>query len=212
MNTTEEILKELNTPKGKATMDKWIDEFIAKTKARNEKIETMMSNTNYIEWLNSFTKDKEKFADDDWVYCPEKLDETDREKVSMLSMLYEGIEKYALENYIFPTPCDFGEFYRVKLNDFTFEVGIMVGQGTIFFFNKTSLEDGKDFIDFNDVITKTKKDNVDQINSILDSLSKMVVSAYENGVPIEAIINTLNETIEDITSKKEDKSKSLVRK
>ena len=38
----------------------------------------------------------------------------------------------------------------------------------------------------------------------------MVVTAYESGVPIEAITNTLSNTINEITSKKD--GKKLVRK
>ena len=40
----------------------------------------------------------------------------------------------------------------------------------------------------------------------------MVITAYESGVPIEAIVSTLDNTIKGITSKKEDKPKTLVRK
>ena len=40
----------------------------------------------------------------------------------------------------------------------------------------------------------------------------MVTTAYESGVPIEAIVSTLDNTIKEITSKKEDKPKTLVRK
>lgn len=40
----------------------------------------------------------------------------------------------------------------------------------------------------------------------------MVVTAYESGVPIEAIVNTLGNTIKRIISKKEDNTKILVKK
>ena len=41
----------------------------------------------------------------------------------------------------FFTQCDFVNFYRVKLDDFGFEIGISVGQGTVFFFNKVAIDD-----------------------------------------------------------------------
>ena len=62
------------------------------------------------------------------------------------------------------------------------------------------------------LLLEKKQDNVDQINATLDSLSNMVITAYESGVPIEAIVSTLDNTIKGITSKKEDKPKTLVRK
>ena len=212
MTAAEKILKDLETPEGKERMNKLVDEYIAKKKVKSEKIKKMMSNTAYIEWLNQFTQDKYGFSDDDWLYFPEKISESDREKVEQLCLFYEGIDKYAEKNHIYPTPCEFGNFYSVKINDLGFEIGILVGQGTVFFFNKASLEDGKEFIDFNDIMIGKKQDNVDQINATLDSLSNMVVTAYESGVPIEAIVSTLDNTIKGINSKKEDKTKTLVRK
>lgn len=212
MNAAEKILKDMETPEGKARMNKWVEEYIAKEKVKSEKIKSMMSNTAYIEWLNQFTQDKDGFSDDDWLYFPEKISESDRENVEKLCLFYEGIDKYSQKNHIYPIPCEFGNFYRVKLNNFGFEIGILVGQVTVFFFNKASLEDDKKFIDFNDIIIGKKQDNVDQINATLDSLSNMVITAYESGVPIEAIVSTLDNTIKGITSKKEDKPKTLVRK
>lgn len=67
---------------------------------------------------------------------------------------------------------------------------------------KIILEEDKDFIDFNDIMTLKKQDNVDKINTILDSLSSMVIATYESGVPIDAIVNKFDNTIEEITSKK----------
>ena len=67
---------------------------------------------------------------------------------------------------------------------------------------KIILEEDKDFIDFNDIMTLKKQDNVDKINTILDSLSSMVIATYESVVPIDAIVNKFDNTIEEITSKK----------
>lgn len=211
MNAADKILKDIKTLEGKAKMDKWIEKYITEQKVKEKKIKDMMSNTAYIEWLNEFTQDKDGFSDDDWLYFPEKISEFDRKNVEKLCLFYEGIDNYSQQNHIYPTPCEFGNFYRVKLNGFGFEIGILVGQGTIFFFNKVSLKGDKEFIDFNDIMIEKKQDNVDQINATLDSLSSMILTSYESGVPIEAIVSTLDNTIEDITSKKEDKPKTLVR-
>lgn len=209
MNTVEKILKDMETPEVKARMKKWVEGYIAKEKVKSEKIKSMMSNTAYIEWLNQFTQDKDGFSDDDWLCFPEKISESDRENVEKLCLFYEGIDKYSQQNHIYPTPCDFGNFYRVKLNGFGFEIGILIGQGVVFFFNKVSLEEDKEFIDFNDIMIGKKRDIVEQINVTLDSLSSMIITAYESGVPIEAIVSTLDNTIKDITSKQEAISKKI---
>ena len=212
MNIAEKIIKDMETPEGKARIDKWVEEYWAKEKVKNEKIKTLMSNTTYIDWLNQFTQDKDEFYDDDWLYCTEKISEFDKENVKKLCLLYKGIENYSQQNHIYPKPCEFGNFYKIKLNDFGFKIGILVGQGTVFFFKKASLEDDKDFIDFNSIMIEKKQDNLEQINTALNALSNMIITDYENGVPLESIINTINNTIKEITSKKEDKSKVLVRK
>lgn len=152
MNAAEKILKELKSPAGKVKMDELVDKFIAKEKQKNKEIKNMLSSTDYINWLHDFSKDKNGFSDDDWLYFPEKLSESDREKVGKLYLLYEGIDRYAEENHISPEPCKFGNYYGVKLNDFSFEIGVLIGQGTVSFFNKVPLEDDREFIDFNDIM------------------------------------------------------------
>lgn len=211
MRADEKILKDMQTPEGKAKMNEWIKDYVVKEKVKNEKIKSMMSNTTYIEWLKQFTRNKDGFSDDEWLYFPEKISETDRKNVEKLCLLYKGIANYSQQNYIYPIPCEFGNFYRVKLGNFGFEIGILVGQGTVFFFNKVLLEDDKYFIDFNDILLGKKQDNVDQINATLDSLANMIITAYESKVPIEAIVSTLENTIKNLISKKENKPKTLVR-
>lgn len=213
MNTIAEILKNWDTPESKAAREEAYKEFIIKEKERSEKTNKLMSNTEYINWLYKFTQDKERFSDDDWLYYPERISKYDRDNVKDLGLFYEGVSNYAQQNHIYPTPCDFGDFYKIKFNDFGFEIGIMIGQGTVFFFNKSILENEKEFIDFNDIMTGKKQDNVDYINATLDSLSNMVVNAYESGVPIVAIINTLDNTIRNLSSEKEcGQGKQLTRK
>ena len=195
----------------KEEKEKWVRDYFKKYNEDIEKRNEIMSGTKYIKWLIQFTEDKEGFSDEDWLYFPDEINDTDRSNVEMLRLFYEGIEEYANNNYIYPTPCDFGNYYKVKFNKFGFEIGVLAGQGTVFFCNKAPIENEKDFIDFYNVMIGKKQNNTDQIRASLDSLSQMVIATYENGVPIEAIINTLDDTIENITLKREDKSKKLLK-
>ena len=56
----------------KELMENWAFEYAEKEKIQNLKIQEMLSNTNYIIWLENFTKKYLSFFDDDWFYCPEK--------------------------------------------------------------------------------------------------------------------------------------------
>ena len=73
MYAQEILLKKIQTPEGKAEIDKWINDFIKKQKIKDMEIKSIISNTNYFEWLNLFTQDKESFFDDEWLYFPEAI-------------------------------------------------------------------------------------------------------------------------------------------
>lgn len=203
MDVAERILNEMNTPEGKEKLKKWADEYRARLDERNLKIQEMFANSEYIDWLSRFTLENQNFSDDMWLYFPEKISKEDGSRVDDLCLMYEGIDKYASENYIFPYHCDFGNFYKIKFNDVGFEIGTLSGQGTIFFCSRVSIEDEKEFIDFNDIINNKKSDNVTTIENSLSELSEHVISLSNNGVPLEAITNTLNSTLSKLHLEKE---------
>lgn len=201
MNIAEMVSKEINTPKGQEKMKKWLEEYTRKENIKNKKIEEMLSNTDYLKWLENFTITHSSFTDDDWLYFPEKLKEDDRNQVERLHLMYSGIEKYASENYIYPIACDFGNFYKIRLGNTGFDIGRLDGQGTLFFCNRVEVENEKNFIDFNNIMNNKKGDNVCVIKNNLKELSNIIVSLYESGVPIQAIVKTLDNTLDDINFK-----------
>lgn len=213
MNGAERILKEIETPEGQEKIKKWAEEYFAKENAKNIKIQEILSNTDYIKWLDSFTLEHSSFFDDDWLYSPEKISKEDLEQVNNLHIMYCGIERYASKNYIYPTDCDFGNFYKVKLENTGFEIGMLVGQGTLFFCNRVQIENQKKFIDFNDILNNKNNNNVTTIKNKLNELSNLVVSLYKSGVPLEAIVITLDNTLNEINSQNDlEHAKVLKRK
>ena len=206
MDTDERWLEEIEKT-NKSKMEEWIQDYAVQQKVKN-----MMSNTNYIKWLHRFTSDKESFYDDDWLYFPEKINDLDRENVYKLCLFYEGIDEYARENHIYPVARDFGNFYKVRLNNFGFEIGALNGQGTVFFCKKVPVEKISDFIDFRNIMAGKKEEKANQIDINLDYLSDTIISTYESGVPIESIINTVDKTIKEIISNQENKAKTLIKR
>ena len=193
-------------------MKKFIESCVEKEKYRTEKIKDMMTNPDYFEWLNEFTQDKKGFSDDTWLYFPNEIKDSDKENVEELHLFYDGIDKYASANYIYPVDCEYGNFYKIRLDEIGFEIGVLSGQGVVFFCKKVPVENEQEFIDFNDIMTGKKPEQVDQINAKLDSLAKMIKAIYESGVPIEAINYTLENTLKELISQNENKTKSLIRK
>ena len=122
MHEIDKVLKELKTPEGQEKVDAFIKEYIEKQQIEDEKIKSMLSNTSYVEWLKKFTKNKDDFDDEEWVYCPEQLSEIDSENVRDLYLFYRGIERYARSNNIVPNYFDFGVFVMIGcLTGGTFE-------------------------------------------------------------------------------------------
>ena len=133
-------------------MGKCVDDFFEELKARDKKREKMMSNDEYIKWLIDFTKKKYSFTDDDWSHSPGVLKNPDKENVEDLSILFEGIERYAEKNYLYPKNYEFGYSYQVMYNDTGLEVGICAGQGSFCFCRRLPLVNKRKFIDLYEII------------------------------------------------------------
>ena len=141
MNKSKDLIKGLENPESKEIMKRIVEENIKKERQKNEKIKSLMSNTDYIEWLIEFTKDKEGFSDDDWIYSSEKLDDVAKEKVDDLQLFFEGIYQYSRINYIYSLTRPLGECYKIRIGDIGFEIGYLSGQGTKFYCRRILLEE-----------------------------------------------------------------------
>ena len=114
---------------------------------------------------------------------------------------------------MYPTECDFGNYYKIKLENIGFEIGMLVGQGTVFFCKRVQVIDPKDFIDFYDIINNKKNKNATTIKNKLNKLFDLVVSLHKSDVPLEAIEITLDNALNEIKSKNDlEKKKILKRK
>ena len=195
----------------KEKADKFIMDYIEGLKVSEAKRKEIFSNTNYVKWLESFTIEHPVFLDDDWLYFPEKISQEDNEKVKNLHLFYEGIELYAKKNYIYPTECDFGGYYNIKLDNIGYEIGMLVGQGTLFFCKRTPLNKDLEYIDFNDIMADKKKDGVDVITQQLKDLSNSVLELHKKGIPLTAIIETLDTTLTGIKEEEKNPTKTLKR-
>ena len=211
MDEVEKIMKILKSNEGQETMNKYIEEFINKQKKQQEEIKEILSNNKYINWLIKFTEEVNSFSDYTWLYNKELLDEIDLNNISKLSLLYDGIDHYASNNYIYPE-VDKGESsYRIKYHNYGFEISVIYGQGTIHSARRVLINDNDYFIDFNDILNNKQQDNVNEINKVLFNLSEMIMTAYSKGVPVDAIKNTTDKVINEIIWKKKDKNKIKIK-
>ncbi len=199
----------MKTLKTKEQIEQWLQECMNEENELQGKMANLISNADYFSWLIRFTQERKFFTSDDWLYSHDQISEHDREKVDQLYLFYESVAQHAERNHIYPSPCSYGSFYKVRWNKIGFGIGISVGQGTAFFCCRIPVENNSEFIDFNDLMTHRKQGYVDQMNHQLESLSMLILKMYESGIPMEAIKNTLKNTIQEINHRQENKLEIL---
>ena len=123
-------------------------------------------------------------------------------------IFFKGILRYAKENYIYPIVHSLGESFQIKINDNRFEIGYITGQGTSFYCRKISLDKAKEAINYMDIVNNIEQDHTAYFDYKLERLSTLINDLYHYGVPIEAIIETVNNTINNIAKDKKGKSKT----
>ena len=141
-------------------LDNWYREHSDKLKMDNEKMNEIISNTDYINRLISFLKEKKYISDEDWMYFPDIFKEEDRVKVAKIGLLYQVIDKYAINNNIHVNDYEYGNYYKVVFNDFCFDIGVKLDQGIMFFCNKYTLKEEDNIIDFNNLLNIKEKGKV----------------------------------------------------
>ena len=196
-----EILNYLHTPEGKKSLEKAAKKIMEEEKNREKRIKELITEGEYILWLEKFTIKYTRFSDNDWLYCPEEILEADRARVEELTLFYQGIDEYANKNFIFPSSCDFGNYYCIKFGNIGYEIGIMVGQGTLFFCNRVSVEN-KEFIDFTDIKNDKEQPKTKLINNKLEELSLLINNLAED-ISLEAIEENVRNVFKEILETKQ---------
>lgn len=117
-----------------------------------EHAQKLISNDEYMRWLEKFTLSYPRFSDDDWLYCPERLTEEDYNKVQELQYFYNGLVNYD-NTKVIPVECEFWNTkVIVKFNSISYEISLMVGQGSVISVKRCEISPDEPFIDFNDCL------------------------------------------------------------
>ena len=148
---------------------------------------TIISNTDYMLWLEHFTSTYPSFSDTDWLYNHDNISEDDSEKVDDLIHFFHAIKDYAYRNFIPIYHEDFDTYLFISFNNIGYKIGVMAGQGSFIFCDRHDISSEYVFIDFNDIMNNKKQEHVDNINSKLDSVSGIIKELLELGVPKDTI-------------------------
>lgn len=133
----------------KAFIDKYLKE-----QEENMKLEqNLVSNTDYITWLEEFMSTHPTFCDDEWLYFPEQLEPENLENVSKLWHFFQGITMYVDSSY--KTGDEFGYSVQIMFNDIGYKIGIQHGQGSYCYCEKVEIfHNESDFVDFNEIMRR----------------------------------------------------------
>ncbi len=160
--------------------------------------EEIISNFDYIKWLEKFTKRYPNFTDIDWLYEPEKISKEDLENVNKLCSLFSAINNYAKTNYITTIKKEFTLSYKFTYNNKIYEIGIMQGQGAVFFcYSRIILgkKKEKNFISFENVCKGKNLLDIDFIQSKMDELTNILEKYISSGIPINSIKSTVDKVL-----------------
>ena len=171
-------------------------------KEREKLIKEICSNFEYIEWLYSFSLIHNSFSNDEWDYNTEIISDIDRKNAKLISLLYSGINAYAYNNHINPTSTEYGGFYRIIYRDCAFEIGFQSYQGSFFYCKKVEIGNDTDYINFEDIILNNRCKNEACINNMLELFPEFVKNAHRCGVPLEALSEVFNKTLDEIRKEK----------
>lgn len=156
---------------------------------------------DYLEWIERFTSIYNGFTSFDWIDFPDLLSEVDYIKMVQVELLYSRISKYAKDNYISPIRYDFGNYFNTKIFSKFYEIGIYNCGDGIYYCNKILDRKVDNYIDIEDVINNKKTDYVLNCEKTLTDFSSSVNDLYKNGVSINLIVSTFNNTIDNIKNK-----------
>ena len=134
---------------------------------RMEKEKKLVSNYDYISWLENFTLKYELFNDSSWLYKPEEISKEDLANVEDLTCFFEGINNYCNKYYINTESSD--SFVQgcihIKHHNIGYEIGLLVGQGAYVYVTRE--EPASDAIEFCHVVNDTKPENFETKENLL---------------------------------------------
>lgn len=176
--------------------NKFVNELIQQITQSQKLTKELVSNDNYIRWLEEFTSSRSGFLDNEWLYNPEGISPKNAEKIDQFQYFVSGIMDYANRNFI-PYGYDGDESISIKFNGIGYDICRISGQGTYCGCHRTNITPDKHFIDFNDIISNKVQDNVAIITEKLDTIASIAKEILELGAPKHAISSRIKTVLHE---------------
>ena len=170
---------------------------------KKEKMKKIVSNTDYIDWLENFSKDNDYFRLE-WIrfYLNNTIrnSKENYENIMRLPVLYAAIEKYANRNYMYAKHHEWGVYYLIRYKNFIYEIGILLRMENSYYYKRIeltdeNLEEYKGYIDFYDIINDKVQPKTGYIDERIQRIKEVINIALNDDIPADAVKKTLSDII-----------------
>lgn len=165
--------------------------------AKNEKINRILNDEEYINWLANFTLDVPKFYCDSWGCSNQVI-----HNIQDISILYEIIQNFANENYIEPTLTACGNYYSLKHNNAGYNIGVMKGPETIYYC--TRVKNAENYIYFKDIQNNTKTSTALIVDTKTEELTKLINDMVESNISDQVILEVTKKSLQKVLKNKKN--------
>jgi len=212
--TSNEMLKRFEEKMRTKEGQDWMAKFCADVKEQERQKRELVEKTDYIKWLEKFTKKYPDFSDQTWLYKQDEISKEDYENVSKISTFFSVISDFA-DKYYFPAyVCGSGSglCYFLKYNDKIYDVGTIVGQGAVSYcyltgFDKKLTAVGNSIvINFEEIANpsdaiRARAAIIENQLERIDDVFKILANNTKLNIPIEAIIDKAEKAIRELKKK-----------
>ena len=170
-------------------------------KRKQEFKDNLHLSTDYIDWMEEFTKSYKVFATDSFLYDKDKIEDKDKKNIELLEGLFEAIAEFADKNYITPKRSDYQIYYLLKHNNIGYKIGMDYGQGASFYCDRLDKPE-KDSIEYKNIMSGVKLPKTIQAEYKLEELKNYIERLVEEDVPVEAIHRATDAVIQKVKVKR----------
>lgn len=187
---------EENTEEGSFDRMLYLEQLKEKRKFKEE----LSMCTSYMDWLDNFTKKHGSFSTNSVLCKEDEITKEEMRNINNLEGLYEVIDEYATGNYIDPTKCYDGNFYSIQHNGVGYFIGIDYEQENSFYCTRLE-EPEENSLEYKSIMSGVKLPKTILSEYKLEELSNLIEQLYTDGVGLNAITSTAENTIQKIKLK-----------
>lgn len=166
-------------------------EILEEIKKKIEETKKLISNYDYINWIENFTLSHTSFSTDQWLYFPGKISKEDYDNVSKLSDFHEAISNYChkfLIDISIKAEFDVTNIH-IKYNNIGYEMGLVVGQGSFVYISREEISEKA--IEFSDIVNNVEPEDFEAKSGLLNTLDFLVSTMKQKDIPISRINSIL---------------------